>query len=92
MEVMGTTVTNDSLHYNAIGYNAANIEALRDTINTTCQKAGEGIVERLHNDIILPMSEAWYAPEAIDFFQGFADTVKLSGEAIKESFDIASAI
>lgn len=69
------------------GYNYQQINALRDVINNTAQRAGEGIVERLSSDIIVPMSTAWYAPEAITFFEGFAATVKASGTNITNAFD-----
>lgn len=69
------------------GYNCENINALRDVINSTASRAGAGIVERLHSDIIVPMSSVWYAPEAIEFFEGFAATVKASGENITAAFD-----
>ena len=69
------------------GYNCENVNALRDVINSTASQAGAGIVERLHSDIIVPMSSVWYAPEAVDFFEGFATTVKASGENITAAFD-----
>ena len=69
------------------GYNCERINALRDVINNTAEQAGNGIVERLHNDIVVPMSSVWYAPEAVDFFEGFATTVKSSGESITAAFD-----
>lgn len=69
------------------GYNCQQINDLRDVINNTAQQAGQGIVERLHNDIIVPMSSVWYAPEAVEFFEGFASTVKASGENITAAFD-----
>ena len=69
------------------GYNAAEVESLADVISSTAQKAGEGIVERLHNEIVVPMSSVWYAPEAQEFFQQFADTVGSAGENITAAFD-----
>lgn len=69
------------------GYNCENVNALRDVINNTASQAANGIVERLHSDIIVPMSIVWYAPEAVEFFEGFAATVKASGENITMAFD-----
>lgn len=69
------------------GYNCEQVNALRDVINSTAEQAGNGIVERLHSDIVVPMSSVWYAPEAVDFFEGFATTVKASGENITKAFD-----
>ena len=57
------------------GYNATEVEALADVISSTAQKAGAGIVERLHNEIVVPMSSVWYAPEAQEFCQKFSETV-----------------
>ena len=70
------------------GYSRQEIEALRDVINNIARESGEKIVLKLHDEIIVPMSTAWYAPEAIEFFEGFAETVKISGEEITEAFDI----
>lgn len=69
------------------GYNCQRVNELRDVINNTAQQAGQNIVERLHTDIIVPMASAWYAPEAVEFFGGFAETVKASGENITRAFD-----
>ncbi len=69
------------------GYNCAQVNALRDVINNTAQQSSQNIVERLHNEIIVPMSTVWYAPEAVEFFNGFANTVKATGEAITKAFD-----
>ena len=69
------------------GYNATEVEALADVISSTAQKAGEGIVERLHNEIVVPMSSVWYAPEAQEFFQKFSETVASAGENITAAFD-----
>jgi len=70
-----------------IGYNREEVEGLRTKINETAIKAGEGIVEILHSEIIIPMSSAWYAPEAVEFFTGFSDAVRKSGEFVTEAFD-----
>lgn len=69
------------------GYNCEQVQELGTVINDTAQKAAEGIVEKLHSEIIVPMSSVWYAPEAQEFFQGFADTVKSSGVNIQNAFD-----
>lgn len=73
------------------GYNCEQVNALRDVINNTAQEAGRNIVERLHSDIIVPMSTVWYAPEAVTFFEGFADIVKDSGTNITQAFDLFRA-
>lgn len=70
-----------------IGYDCEQINALRDVINSTAQQAGNGIVERLHGGIVVPMSSVWYAPEAVEFFEGFASDVKKAGEKITAAFD-----
>lgn len=72
---------------NVSGYNCEQVNALRDVINNTATEAGQNIVERMHNDIIVPMSTVWYAPEAVEFFKGVADTVKSSGDNITSAFD-----
>ena len=69
------------------GYNRQKIEELRDVINTTAQKAGEGIVEILYDGIITSLKDSWYAPEAVEFSEGFAETVKQAGQGVTEAFD-----
>lgn len=69
------------------GYNKGKIEALAEKINSTAQQAGEGIKEELENGIITPMSDKWYAPEAVEFFESFKSTVAQSGAVITEVFD-----
>ena len=69
------------------GYNCERVQELSPVINKTAQEAGKGIVERLHSEIIVPMSTVWYAPEAQTFFEGFATTVKNSGINIQKAFD-----
>lgn len=65
-----------------IGYNKGEIEDLRDTINSAAQSCGENIIDILENNIIGPISKAWYAPEAVYFFEGFAEWVsKIGGTA-----------
>ncbi len=73
------------------GYNCEQVNALRDVINNTAAQAGQGIVDRLHSDIIVPMAKAWYAPEAVTFFEGLGETVKASGTNITQAFDLFRA-
>lgn len=72
---------------NLTGYNCQKVNDLRNVINNTAQQSAQGIVERLNSDIVVPMSTAWYAPEAVTFFEGFAATVKATGENITAAFD-----
>ena len=69
------------------GYNSGKVEELREVINTTAQSCGETIVQTLESDIITPMSQAWYAEEAQEYFEAFKEQVKASGQTIKEVFD-----
>lgn len=73
------------------GYNCEQVNSLRDVINNVAMKSGERIVERLHSEIIVPMSTSWYAPEAVNFFNEFAQAVATSGERITEAFDMFRA-
>ena len=69
------------------GYNKERVEDLRGAINTTAQNAAEGIVEKLGSGIITPISNAWYAPEAVTFFENFAEVVAKSGTNIHTVFE-----
>ena len=71
-----------STQNNQFGYNCSEVESLRDKINSTAQEAATGIVDRLHDDIIMKLSSDWYAPYAVDFAEGFADAVKETGTNI----------
>ncbi len=77
---------------NLIGYNCEQVEALRETINNIAKQTGEELIDTLQNYIIIPMSEVWFAPEAIKFFESFAETVKSSSGAITEAFDTVRQI
>ena len=69
------------------GYNCAQVESLREIINSTAQQSGSEITQILHDGIVTPMSSVWYAPEAVEFFNGFAEVVKTCGTNITEAFD-----
>ena len=69
------------------GYNKEEVEELRDKINSTAQQVGENVIEELENGIIKPISLAWYAEEAQEYFETFAEQVKAKGETIREVFD-----
>lgn len=69
------------------GYNKEQVEELRSAINTTAQSAAEGIIEKLGSGIITPISAAWFAPEAIEFFEKFAEVVAQSGANIQTIFE-----
>ena len=69
------------------GYNKKEIENLINNINDSLEKTGEAITDSLYDGIILPMSTAWYAPEAQEFFEEFKEEVKASGQVINTSFD-----
>lgn len=69
------------------GYNCARVEELRTFINSTARQAGNGIVGIMYEKIIVPMSSEWYAPEAVEFFEGLAQTVRASGESITSAYD-----
>lgn len=69
------------------GYNCSQIEGLRGVIDDVACNSASRIVEILHSEIVVPMSNCWYAPEAIEFFEGFKAAVAASGEAIRAAFD-----
>lgn len=72
---------------NVIGYNLSEMESVRDAINNAAKKSSQKIIERLEDEIITPISKAWYAPEAVEFFKGFAQTVSGAGGKITEAFN-----
>ncbi|MBQ1550818.1 MAG: hypothetical protein IIZ67_01840 [Bacilli bacterium] len=50
------------------GYNPENVKALKESIQTAYENCCDGIVETIHDEIVVPISTAWYAPEACKFF------------------------
>lgn len=74
------------MNSNVIGYNSNEVRELREKINNSAKQVAQKIIERLHSEIIVPMSKAWYAPEAVEFFNGFGKVVAQSSETITEAF------
>lgn len=70
-----------------IGYNCGKVEDLARVINSVAQKSGKNIIDRLHSEIIVPMSKIWYAPEAQEFFEKFAEVVQSTSENIQLAYD-----
>ena len=70
-----------------IGFSVEEINALRGKINDTAQSCAEGIVSKLEQSIVTPMSTIWYAGEAVEFFEAFKTTVSNTGTVIHDAFD-----
>lgn len=69
------------------GYNKGEIEKLRDAINNAAKFSAEAITDILKEDVVMKTSYAWYAPEAVTFFEKFADIVKNTAESYRLIFD-----
>ena len=69
------------------GYNAEQITILGERINAAAYSVGQLIPEKLRRGIILPIASAWYAPEAVKFFNDFAQSVNSMGHIIQEAYD-----
>ena len=87
MQGQGTTTSGAAGGDEQRGFNPQIINGLRDVINTTAQNCGAKVIEHLTDGVVKPISTAWYAQEAINYFEGFKETVKACGEAIHETFD-----
>jgi len=57
-------MADDGLH----GYNPQNVADLSTPISEAYENCVNGIVETLKEEIVTPISTAWYAPEACKFF------------------------
>ena len=73
-------MADDSRH----GYNPANVEALSGNIKTAYENCINGILETLHDEIVVPISSAWYAPEACGFFGKEEDGVTAQETNLKQ--------
>lgn len=69
------------------GFNAGKVVALRKDINNAAQRVGETVVDEIEKGVIKPMSSAWYAEEAQEYFEKFAEAVARVGEAVTQLFD-----
>lgn len=69
------------------GYNPQEVEALGGQIKNAASKVSTGIVEKIKSGIVSPISEAWFSPEGVEFFEQFAQTVKSTGTEIEKAFN-----
>lgn len=89
-------MADDGLH----GYNPQNVADLSTPISEAYENCVNGIVETLKEEIVTPISTAWYAPEACKFFGSDAkegggdadgnslkEVVKSTSETIFNCFD-----
>ena len=77
----------NKLPSDVIGYNKKEIEGLVVDINRALEKTSNIIIELLQDNIIKPMSLAWYAPEAVDFFENFKTEVASKAIIINDAYD-----
>lgn len=70
-----------------LGFNSEKVESLSQTVNKSAQDSCTMIIERLESGVVKPISTCWYAPEGVEFFQGFATAVEKTGVEIKNIFD-----
>ena len=68
-------------------YNYEQLNEVRDVINNLAGRTRNMIAEKLYHYVVVPISNVWYAPEAVEFFKDFSFIVKQSGENITEIFD-----
>jgi len=69
------------------GYNKSKVEDLRDSINDAAQSVSEIVIDELKNGVIIPISSAWYAEEAQQYFEEFRESVAACGVTVHDSFD-----
>lgn len=69
------------------GFNRMEAQKLRSTIQQTASSVGEEIATEITNGIIKPMADAWYAENAVTFFENFKASVNEQAKLIRESFD-----
>jgi hypothetical protein len=50
------------------GYNKKKVNAIGDDINSTFKAVAKACEEKIDQRLVIPMSTAWYAPEAKEEF------------------------
>ena len=63
------------------------LDELRDIVNHSVNKTRDVIINRIYHQVVVPISNVWYVPEAIEYFEKFSIFVKNYGENITEIFD-----
>lgn len=87
-------MADDSRH----GFNQGEVEALSENISTAYSNCVDGILTILHDQVVVPISSAWYAPEACGFFgkeeegvivqeSNLKEVVKSTSDTIFQCFD-----
>ncbi len=69
------------------GYNHENIAKIHDRVNEVAKNTVSSIETVIENDIVIPMSTVWYAPEAQDFFNNLKITVAGVAETLTKAFN-----
>lgn len=57
------------------GYNTSEIANLQKTVSSVASDLATSITTKFQNNFINPMAEAWYAPEAVQWFTSFKETM-----------------
>jgi len=69
------------------GYNKKKVEDLRKVIDDTYKGVVTEITTQIKDQLVTPMSTAWYAPEAVDEFKDIKTAVEKMEKGLKEAYD-----
>jgi hypothetical protein len=68
------------------GYNREEVESLYVGISETYQKVVDGIAKRIQKQLISEMDDEWYAPEAVEYFDGVVEAVRQMGTEMQKAY------
>ena len=69
------------------GYNKDKVEKIATTINDAFKAVADAIETKLDERLVIPMSTAWYAPEAQDEFKEIDKAVSQMATSMKEAYE-----
>lgn len=72
---------------NFTGFDPEEIDRLAQDVNSYAEETASTITTKLESGIISPISQCWYTPEGVEYWQAFAEDVSKSSETIAEAFN-----
>lgn len=72
---------------NFTGFDPDAIRQLVSNVNGFANETAQTIIDKLKNEIIIPMSKVWYTPDGVKFWTEFAEYVNGLSKPIAEAFN-----
>ncbi len=72
---------------NFTGFDTAAINQLVSEINGYADETASTIIDNLKSGVITPISNVWFTPEGVEYWQAFSEDVAGTAETIAEAFN-----